>query len=102
MSSSAGPSHLTIRSSVYIIFIWDPCVFNYYSLFQTESNYIRREPQQYALHFNEQIIRTPFRYSLLLGQFQLKLLYSGKGRQNFAPNVTLYPCERLRQNHLGL
>ena len=39
-------------------------------------------------------------YSLLLGQFQLKLFYCGKGRQNFASNVTLYPCERSRQNHL--
>ena len=38
--------------------------------------------------------------SLLLGQFQLKLFYCGKGRQNFVSNVTLYPCERSRQNHL--
>ena len=43
---------------------------------------------------------TFFCYSLLLGQFQLKLFYCGKGRQNFASNVTLYPCQRSRQNHL--
>ena len=43
---------------------------------------------------------TSFCYSLLLGQFQLKLFYCRKGRQNFASNVTLYPCERSRQNHL--
>ena len=42
---------------------------------------------------------TFFCYSLLLGQFQLKLFYCGKGGQNFASNVTLYPCERSRQNH---
>ena len=39
-------------------------------------------------------------YSLLLGQLQLKLSYFEKGRQNFASNVTLYPCQRSRQNHL--
>ena len=27
MSNFAGPSYLTIRSSVYIILIWDPCIF---------------------------------------------------------------------------
>ena len=43
---------------------------------------------------------TFFCYSLLLGQFQLKLFYCGKGRQTVASNVTLYPCERSRQNHL--
>ena len=42
-----------------------------------------------------------FFYCLLLGQFQLKLFYYGKGRQNFASNVTFYPCERSRQNHLA-
>ena len=39
---------------------------------------------------------------LLLGQFQLKLFNSGKGRQNCASNVTSYPCERSQQNHLEL
>ena len=29
------------------------CNFNLYNLWQTGSNYIRREPQQYALHFIE-------------------------------------------------
>ena len=29
-----------------------------------------------------------------------KLFYCGKGLQNFASNVTLYPCERSRENHL--
>ena len=52
-------------------------------------------------------IRTPFQlknkntYSgLLLGQFQLKLFYHGKGRQNFTSNVTFYPCDHSRQHHL--
>ena len=43
---------------------------------------------------------TFFCYSLLLGQFQLKLFYCGKSRQNFVSNITLYPCERSCQNHL--
>ena len=46
---------------------------------------------------------TSFSYSLLLGQSQFKLQVSkncARGRQNFASNVTLYPCERSRQNHL--
>ena len=41
-----------------------------------------------------------YTYNLLLEQFQLKLFCFGKGSQNFASNVTLYPCERSRQNHL--
>ena len=43
---------------------------------------------------------TFFCYSFPLGQFQLKLFYCGKGRQNFASNITLYPFERSRQDHL--
>ena len=57
MRSLAGPSYFTIRSSVNIILIWGPCIFNLYNLCQTGSNYIRQEPQQYALHFNEQTIK---------------------------------------------
>ena len=53
MTSFAGSSYLTIRSTVYIILIWDPCIFNFYNLCQTGSNYVRQEPQQYALHFNQ-------------------------------------------------
>ena len=41
MTSFGGLSYLTISSSVYIILIWDPCIFNVYNLCQTESNYIR-------------------------------------------------------------
>ena len=98
MSSFAGPS--TVRSSLYIILIRDPCIFNLYNLCQTGSSYLRRKPHQYALRFNEQRTRTHFCYSPLLGQFQLQLFYCGKGRQNFVSNVTLYPCERSLQNHL--
>ena len=36
----------------------------------------------------------------ILVQFQFKLFYCGKGRQNFASNVNLDPCERSRQNHM--
>ena len=53
MASFAGPSYLTVRSSVYIILIWDPCISNFHNLCQTGCNYIRRESQRYALHVNE-------------------------------------------------
>ena len=53
MSSFAGPSYLTMRSSVYIILIWDPCIFNIYNLCQIRSSCIRRKPRQCGLHFNE-------------------------------------------------
>ena len=33
MSSFAGPSYLTVRSSLHIILIGDPCIFNIYNLF---------------------------------------------------------------------
>ena len=32
MSTFAGPSYLTIRSSVCMILIWDPCILNLYKL----------------------------------------------------------------------
>ena len=52
-------------------------------------------------HFSEQTRRTHFFcYSPLLSQLQLKSFYCGKGRQNFASNVTLYPCQRSSQNYL--
>ena len=35
MSSFAGPSYLSIRSSVCMIWIWDPCIFNFYNLCHT-------------------------------------------------------------------
>ena len=34
-----------------------------------------------------------------LSQFQRQLFCCGKGCQNFVSNVTLHPCEHLRQNH---
>ena len=34
MLSFAGPSYLTIRSSVYMILISDPCIFDLYNLCQ--------------------------------------------------------------------
>ena len=103
MSSFAGPSYLTIRSSVYIILIWDLYIFNLYNLWQTWCNYMRWKPTQYALHLNERITRTHF--FLLhpsIRPVPAQVIYCGKGRQNFASNVTLYPCKRSRQNHLGL
>ena len=60
MSSFAVQSSLTIRSSVYIILIWDPYIFDLYNLWQTWCNYMRRKTNQYALHFNEQITRRHF------------------------------------------
>ena len=56
----AGPSYLTIRSSVYIILILDPYISNLYNLWQTRCIYIRRKPRQCELHFNEQITITHF------------------------------------------
>ena len=53
MSSLASPSYLTIRSSVYMILIWDPWIFNLYNLWQTGSSYIGLKPHQCVLHFNE-------------------------------------------------
>ena len=53
MSNFAGPSYLTIISSVYIILIWDPCIFDLYNLCQIRSNYVHRTPDQCALDFNE-------------------------------------------------
>ena len=38
MRSFAGPSYLTIRFSVYIILMWDPCIF---SLLQSLPNWIQ-------------------------------------------------------------
>ena len=55
MLNFAGLSYLTIRSSVYIILIWDSCIFNPYNLCQTGSNYTRRRPHQCALHFSKQM-----------------------------------------------
>ena len=66
MSSFAGPSDITIRSSVHIILIWIPCIFNLCNLWQTRCIYIRRKPRQCGLHFNEEITRTHF---LLLQPF---------------------------------
>ena len=83
MSSFAGPSYLTNRSSVYIILIWDPYIFNLYNLWQTRCIYIRRKPRQCGLHFNEQITRTHF---LLLQPYirpvpaQVILLWKGPSK----------------------
>ena len=46
MSSFAVPSYLTIRSSVCIILIWDPCIHNLYNPCQSRSNYTLQKPHQ--------------------------------------------------------
>ena len=62
---------------------------------------MRRKPNQYALHFNEKITRTHFFLSQpSIRPVSAQVIYCGMDRQNFASNVTLYPCERSRQNHL--
>ena len=61
--------------------------------------YIGNLTNLHLTSMNKQQEHSSFCYSLLLGQFQLKLFYCGKGRQNFASNATLYPCEHSRQNH---
>ena len=60
MSRFASPSYLTIRSSVCIILIWDPCIFNLYNLCQTGSNYTLQKPHQCALNFTDQITSAYF------------------------------------------
>ena len=52
------------------------------------------------ISINKQEEHTSFCYSPLLGKFQLKQFYCRKGPQNFALNITLYPYEPPRQNHL--
>ena len=98
-SNFAGPSYFTVRSFVCVILIWDPCIFNVNNLCQTES-WVGNRTNVSFISTNKWQQHSSFCYSFLLGQFQLKLFCCGKGRQNFASNVTLYPCERSRQNHL--
>ena len=117
MTSSAGPSYLAIRSNLDDEFCQPVlhrnqilCLhhFNLRSLYfqslQSLPNWIQLHtsrtsatctPLQWINNKN-----TFFCHSLLIGQFQLKLFYCGNGRQSFASNVTLYPCECSRQNHL--
>ena len=52
MTSFAGPSYLTIKSSVYIILTWDSCLPNLIVY------YILAKLHHCALHFNESITRT--------------------------------------------
>ena len=54
-----GPSYLTVRSSVYIIFIWDPCIFNLYNLCQNGSNYI----------WPETCIKQVYKWQVILKEF---------------------------------
>ena len=73
----------------------------FYHLCQAAFNYIHWETHQCALHSCERITRTYFlmlQPSIRPVPAQVILLWNG--RQNFALNVTLYPCERSRQNHL--
>ena len=58
MSSFACPSYVTVRSSLYIILIWDTCIFNIYNLCQTGSSYV--PSSETSPLCNEQIIRTHF------------------------------------------
>ena len=61
-----------------------------------------RKPNQYALYFNEQITKTRlFLLQLSIRPVSAQVVCCGKGRQNFASNVTLYSCERSRQNRLA-
>ena len=58
MSSFAGPVLPHNQSSVYIILIRHPCMFNLYNVHQTRSYCILGKLHQCALHFNEEITRT--------------------------------------------
>ena len=105
---SSLPARVNLQSDPLSAFlIWDPCICNLYNLCQAGSNYTLQLHASnltnvHLISLNKQQDHTSFCYSLLLGQCQLKLFYCRKGRQNFASNVTLYPCERSRQNHLEL
>ena len=85
MSSSAGPSYLTFRSSVHTI-LFENLVFSI-SAISTKLDPVTYVGNLTSVHFilmNEQQAHRSFCYSLLLGQFQLKLFCCGKGLQNFA------------------
>ena len=93
MSSFAGPSYLTNQILCLHHLNLRSLYFNLCNLSQTGSNYIRREPRQYTLHFNEQTIKTHF----LLSQSSIRpvpaqVILLWKRPPNFASNVTLYPC----------
>ena len=80
MSSFAGPSYPTLRSSFCIILIWDPCICNLYNLCQTWSNYTLQKPHQCAHSFTEQITRVHFlllQLSIWLIPAQVILLWKG-------------------------
>ena len=57
MSSFA---YLTIRSSVCVSLIRDPCIFNLYDVYWTWSCCVLEKLHQCALHFNDEITRTNF------------------------------------------
>ena len=99
-SNFAGQSYLRIRSSVYTILIWDPCIFNLDGFCQTRSNCMRRKSHQCALHLNKQMTRAHLlSYSLVSGQFELILFYCRKARP-LEHRIDCHPFERSRQNHL--
>ena len=101
MSSFAGLPYLTIRSSVCIILIW-------ILVFATSTISAKLDPVTYVgnltssvLNFNEQITRAHFlllQASIRPVPAKVSLLW--KGPPKLCINVTLYPCERSRQNHL--
>ena len=101
MSSYSGPSCLTIRSSV----LSNSNVSSLQLLIVTISSQLSTVTYasklwKCALHSNNRNTRTSFCYIFLLGQFQLKLFYCVKSRQNFASNVNLYPLS-VPQKSLG-
>ena len=71
-----GSSYLTVRSPLYIILIWDPCIFNLYNLFQTVSSYLRRKPHQCVLRFSEQINNKNMLSAIKLAFSAIKIAFS--------------------------
>ena len=96
MSSFSGPSYLR-SDHLYTSLRLEILVFSIFTISA------KLDPVTYVgnlISMNSLQKHTSFCYSLTLGQFQLKSFYCEKGSQNFASNVTLYPCKRSLQNHL--
>ena len=94
MSSFAGLSHLTIRSSVCVILICDPCIFSLYITISAKLDAVTYVGNLTDVHFfslfSEQIIRAhSFCNSLLVRQFQSKLFYCGRAAKTLH---RMLPC----------
>ena len=93
-------SHPTLKAcnSPVTALIWDPCIFNLHNLL-IQLYTMKTSPPCTSFQWRDS--KNPPLPSIQLC-IRLKLFYCGKDPQSFASNVTLYPCERSRQNHQDL